>query len=76
MACSMQEETKNAYGVLIMQPEESRPLKRLSSRRENSTKTELKDVGWVVVWLWTGDTQGRDRLRPLVNTLISSRILY
>jgi uncharacterized protein YebE (UPF0316 family) len=46
--------------------------RRSRSRLENNIRTELRQVGWVVMdWINLG--QNRDRLWALANTLINRR---
>jgi len=50
-ACSMYEERRGVYRVLVGKPERKRPLGRPRRRWEDNIKMDLKEVGWGA---WTG----------------------
>jgi hypothetical protein len=39
-------EKRNAYRILVEEPEGKRPLGRPGHRGENNTKMDLREVGW------------------------------
>jgi hypothetical protein len=45
-ACSTNGEKMNAYRILVGKPEGRRPLGRPRRRREDSIKTDLREIGW------------------------------
>jgi hypothetical protein len=49
---------KIVYTILIVQPEENRPLGRPRRSCEDNIKNYLKEVGCSV---WTGEVQDRDQ---------------
>jgi hypothetical protein len=66
-------ETRNAYRILVGEPEEKRPLGRAKSRWVDSIKMDLRDIGWDGVdWIDMG--QDRDQWRALVNTVLNLRV--
>jgi hypothetical protein len=50
-ACSMHGEEMFAYRILVRKPEWKRPLERPRHRWEDSIKTDLREINWMV---WTG----------------------
>jgi hypothetical protein len=48
-ACSTHGEKKNAYRILVVEPEGKRPLGRPRRRWEDIVKMDLREIGWGVV---------------------------
>jgi hypothetical protein len=46
----------NVYRVLKGKPEGKRPLERPRHRWEDRLKMDLRKIGWVCVWVWSGFT--------------------
>jgi hypothetical protein len=67
------EEKKNAYRVLVGNPEGRRPLRRSRSRWEDNIRMDLGDIGWDGMDRIYLD-QDRDQWRALVNTVMNLRI--
>jgi hypothetical protein len=65
-------ETRNAYRILVGEPEEKRPLGR-PRRRWDNIKTDLREKGWDGMD-WIELAQDRDQWRALVNTVMNLRI--
>jgi hypothetical protein len=66
-------EKKNAHRALVGKPERTRPLDRPRHKREDNIKMHLKEIGWSgmdCIHL----TQGRDKWRALLNTIINLRL--
>jgi hypothetical protein len=62
-----------AYNILVGKPEERRPLGRLRRRWEDNIKMDLGEIGFGDAD-WIHWAQDRDRLRALVNTVMSLRV--
>jgi hypothetical protein len=45
-ACNTKEEKRNAYRILVGNPEGKRPLGRLRRRWVDNIKMELREIGW------------------------------
>jgi hypothetical protein len=66
-------EKRNAYGILVRNPEGKRPLGR--SRRGGWTilKIDLRAIGWD--WMdWIDLAQDRDQWRALENAVMNLRV--
>jgi hypothetical protein len=72
-AYSKHGEMRNAYKILIGQPEGKRPLRRTRRRWEDNFKMDLRDIGLEAVD-WIHVVQDRDRWRALVNTVMNLRV--
>jgi hypothetical protein len=46
MTCSMHEEKRNAYRILVGKPERKRPLRRPRHRWKYNIIVDLTEVGW------------------------------
>jgi hypothetical protein len=66
-------EKRNAYGVLVGQPEEKRPLGRPRCRCVDNIKIGLRDIGWGDMD-WIDLAPDRDQWRALVNTVMNIRV--
>jgi hypothetical protein len=53
----------------VGKPERKRPLRRPRRKWENSTKMDLREIGWGGVD-WIDLPQERDKWRALVNTVL------
>jgi hypothetical protein len=62
-------EKRNAYRILVGDPEGKRPLGRPRLRRVNNIKGNIRETGWDGM-NWIDLAQDRDQWRALVNTLI------
>jgi hypothetical protein len=71
--CSTNGEKRNAYGILVGEPEGKRPLGRPRRRWEDNIKMDLRETGWGGVD-WIDFAQERDQWRALVNTVINLRV--
>jgi hypothetical protein len=68
------EEKRNAYGLLVGNPEGKKPLGRPKRRWvDNSIRMDLGEVGWGDVD-WIGLAQDRNRWRALVNSVLNLRV--
>jgi hypothetical protein len=72
-ACSTNGEKRNAYKLLVGNPEGKRPLGRPKHRWVNNIRMDLVEVGWGNVD-WIGLAQDRDRWRALVNSVLNLRV--
>jgi hypothetical protein len=64
---------RNAYRVLVGNPEGKRPLGRPRRRWVDSIKMDLREVGWDGIdWIYLA--QDRDQWRPLVNAAVNLRV--
>jgi hypothetical protein len=66
-------ETRNAYRILVGNPEGRRPLGRPRRRWVDDIKMDLREIGWDGVD-WVDLAQDRDQWRALVNTVINLRV--
>jgi hypothetical protein len=64
---------RNAYRILVGNPEGKRPLGRPRRRWVDSVKIDLKDIGWYVMG-WIDLAQDRDQWRALVNAVMNLRV--
>jgi hypothetical protein len=71
--CSTNGEKRNAYRLLVGQPEGKRPLGRPRRRWVDNISMNLGDVGWSDVY-WIGLAQDRNRWRALVNSVLNLRL--
>jgi hypothetical protein len=61
------------YRLLLGKPEGRRPLGRPRHRWLNNIRMNLVEVGWSDVD-WIGLAQDRDRLRALLNSVLTLRV--
>jgi hypothetical protein len=66
------EEKRNAYRILVGNPEEKRPLGRPRRRWVDSIKMDLREIGWDGMD-WIDLAQNRDQWRARVNTVMNLR---
>jgi hypothetical protein len=69
----MKGEKRNAYRLLVGNPEENRPLGRPRRRWVDNIRMDLVEVGWGDVD-WVGLAQDRNRWRALVNSVLNLRV--
>jgi hypothetical protein len=64
---------RNAYRILVRNPEGKRPLGRPRRRWVDNIKMNLREIGWDGVdWIYLA--QNRDRWRALVNMVVNLRV--
>jgi hypothetical protein len=66
-------EKRNAYRLLVGNPEGKRPLGRPKRRWVNNIRMDVREVGWGDVD-WIGLAQDRNRWRALVNPVLNLRV--
>jgi hypothetical protein len=66
-------EKRNAYRLLVRNPEGKRPLGRPRHRWVDNIKMDLVEVGWGDVD-WIDLAQDRDRWRALVNSVVNLQV--
>jgi hypothetical protein len=66
-------EKRNAYRILVGNPEGRRPLGRPRRRWVDIIKMDLREIGWDGVD-WVDLAQDRDQWRALVNTVMNLRV--
>jgi hypothetical protein len=66
-------ENRNAYRILVGNPEGKRPLERLRRRWVNNIKIILREIGWDCMD-WINLARDRDRCRALVNEVTNLRV--
>jgi hypothetical protein len=71
-ACSTNGEMRNAYRILVGEPEGKRPLGR-SRRRWEDIRMDLREIGWGGMD-WIDLAQDRDKWRTLVNTVMNLQV--
>jgi hypothetical protein len=62
------EEKRNAYRLLVGNPEGKRPVGRPRRRWVDNIKMDLSEIGWGGVY-WIGLPQEREKWRALVNAV-------
>jgi hypothetical protein len=68
-------EKKNAYRVLVVEPEGKRPPGVPRRRWEDNIKMDVREIVWGSMD-WIDLAQKRDQWRALVNTLMNFRVPY
>jgi hypothetical protein len=63
-------EKRNAYRILVGEPEGKRPLGRPRHKLVNNIKMDLREIEWDGMD-WIDLAQERDQWRALVNTVIN-----
>jgi hypothetical protein len=64
---------RNAYRILVGNPEGKRPLGRPRRRWVDNIKMDLRERGWDYMD-WIELAQDRDQWRALVNTVMNLRV--
>jgi hypothetical protein len=64
---------RNAYRILVENPEGKRSLGRPRRRCLDNIKMDLRGIGWDGMD-WIDLAQDRDRLRALVNTIMNLQV--
>jgi hypothetical protein len=72
-ACSTNGETRDAYRILMGEPEGKRPLGRPRRRWVDDIKMDIREIGWDGMD-WIELAQDRDQWRDLVNTVMNLRV--
>jgi hypothetical protein len=72
-SCSKNGEKRNAYRLLVGEPEEKRPLGRPRRWWVDNIRKDLGEVGWGDLD-WIGLAQDRNRWRALVNSALILRV--
>jgi hypothetical protein len=71
-ACSTNGE-KNAYRILVGNPEEKRPLGRPGRRWVDNIKMDLREIGWDGMD-WIDLAQDMDQWKALVNAVMNLQV--
>jgi hypothetical protein len=71
--CSTNWEKRNAYRILVRNPEGKRPLGGRRNRRVDNIIMNLRMIGWGDTD-WIDLAQDRDRWNALVNTVMKFRV--
>jgi hypothetical protein len=66
-------EKRNAYRILVEEPEGQRPLEKLRRRLMDNIKMDFREIGWDGMD-WIDLAQDRDQWRTLVNTVMNLRV--
>jgi hypothetical protein len=66
-------EKRNAYRIMVGNPEGKRPLGRPSGRSVDNIKMYLREIGWDGMD-WMDLAQDRDQWRALVNAVMNLRV--
>jgi hypothetical protein len=66
-------EKRNAYRILVGEPEGERPLGRPRRRWVDTIKIDLREIGWDGMY-WIDLVQDRDQWMALVNTVTKLRV--
>jgi hypothetical protein len=72
-ACSTNGKKRNAYRILMGEPEGKRPFENPRRRCVYNTKMDLKEIGWDGMDC-TELTQDKDQWRALVNRVMNLRV--
>jgi hypothetical protein len=64
---------RNAYRILVGEPEGKRPLGRPKLKWVDNIKMDLREIGWDDMD-WIDVAQNRDQWRVLVNTVMNLRV--
>jgi hypothetical protein len=66
-------EKRNAYRILVGNPEGKRPLGRPGRRWVGNIKMDLREIGWDGMdWIYLAEE--RDQWRALVNAVMNLRV--
>jgi hypothetical protein len=66
-------EKRNAYSILVENPEGKKPLGRPRRIRVDNIKMDLTEIGWDDMD-WIDLAQDRDQWRALVNAIMNLRV--
>jgi hypothetical protein len=66
-------EMRNAYRILVGNPDGKRPLGRPRRRWVDNIKMDLREIGWDCMD-WIDLALDRDQWRALVNTVMNLRV--
>jgi hypothetical protein len=66
-------ETRNTYRILLVKPEQKRPLGRHRRRCEDNINMDLRDIEWGGMD-WIDLAENRDQWQALVNTVMNLRV--
>jgi hypothetical protein len=72
-ACRPNRKKRDAYRILVGNPEGKRPVGRPKRRWVNKMKMDLREIGSVGMD-WIDLTQDRDQWRALVSTVMNLRV--
>jgi hypothetical protein len=72
-ACSTNGEKRNAYRILVGNPDGKRPMGRLRHRWVDNIKMDIREIGWDGMD-WIDLAQDRDQWRTLMNTMVKFRV--
>jgi hypothetical protein len=72
-ACSTNREKRNAYRILMGNPEGTRPLGRRKRRWVDNIRMDFREVGWDGMD-WIDLTQNRDQWKAVVHTGMKLRV--
>jgi hypothetical protein len=72
-ACSTNREKRNAYRILVGNPEGKRPLGRPRHTWVDNIKMDLREIGWNG-GDWINLAQDRDKWRALVRAVMNFRV--
>jgi hypothetical protein len=64
---------RNAYSILIVEPEGKRPLERPKRRWESNIRMDLREIGQGIMDC-IYPAQDKDQWRALVNTVMNPRV--
>jgi hypothetical protein len=64
---------RNAYRILVGNPEGKRPLGRPRRRWVDNIKIDLRETGWDSMF-WINVDHDKDQWRALVNTVMNLRV--
>jgi hypothetical protein len=70
MVCSTYGTSRNAYRILVGNPEGKRPVRRSTLRWEDNIKMDLREIGWSSMH-WIDLAQDMDQWRAVVNTVMN-----
>jgi hypothetical protein len=72
-ACSTNGGKRNAYRILLGNPEGKRPLRRPRRSWVDNIKIDLREIGWDGMD-WIDLARDRDQWRALVSTVMNFRV--
>jgi hypothetical protein len=72
-ACSTHEAKRNAYRILVGEPEGKRPLGGPRRRWEDNIRMDLREIGWCGKE-WIDLAEDKDQWRALVNRVMNFRV--